>query len=147
MKLKPLWICPKCGEKFVTSNIWHSCGSFSLKDLFAKSEPNVIRLFFHLKKMIEKCGPVKMIPQKTRVVFMVRVRFAGVIPRKYYLLCNFALAGRIENKRFLKVTSYSKYFHGYQIKIENKKDLNIQLQKWLYQSYKVGTQETLAKIK
>ena len=22
----PLWACPRCGKRFVTRNIWHSCG-------------------------------------------------------------------------------------------------------------------------
>ena len=39
-KLKPLWRCPKCGEKFITKNMWHSCGKRSLKALFSGSEPH-----------------------------------------------------------------------------------------------------------
>ena len=22
---RPLWVCPKCGHRFVTKNLWHSC--------------------------------------------------------------------------------------------------------------------------
>ena len=50
-ELPPLWKCPKCGAKFKT--------------------------FQKFKRMEESCGPATMIPQKTRVVFMVRMRFAG----------------------------------------------------------------------
>ncbi|MGH9972245.1 MAG: hypothetical protein ACREBG_31245 [Pyrinomonadaceae bacterium] len=45
--------------------------------------------------MVRACGPVRTIPQKTRVVFQVRVRFAGCYPRKSHLLCGFALPRRV----------------------------------------------------
>lgn len=28
-----LWQCPRCGERFVTPNMWHSCGKFTLDPL------------------------------------------------------------------------------------------------------------------
>lgn len=43
--LPPLWECPKCGERFVTKNIWHACGKFTVENLFARNEPHLIRLF------------------------------------------------------------------------------------------------------
>jgi hypothetical protein len=49
--------------------MWHSCGKFSLDDLFARSQPHVRRIFDKFAKMVRACGPVHMIPQKTRVVF------------------------------------------------------------------------------
>ena len=81
-KLRPLWRCPKCGARFVTRNMWHSCGKFTLETLFAKSEPQVLPLFKKFAALVRRCGRVTMIPQKTRVVFMDRVRFAGACPRK-----------------------------------------------------------------
>ena len=35
-KQNPLWTCIKCGNKFVTKNMWHSCGKYNLDDLFSK---------------------------------------------------------------------------------------------------------------
>lgn len=61
-KLPPLWKCPKCGERFVTKNMWHSCGKFTLEELFARSEPHVYQLFNQFAEMMRKCGPVTMIP-------------------------------------------------------------------------------------
>jgi hypothetical protein len=31
---KPLWTCPKCGHRFVTRNMWHSCSDYSLESHF-----------------------------------------------------------------------------------------------------------------
>ena len=39
----PLWTCPKCGARLITRNLSHSCGTFSLDALFAKSPPEVMR--------------------------------------------------------------------------------------------------------
>lgn len=80
--LKPLWQCPKCGAKLVTKNMWHSCGQYSLDALFARSEPQVVRIFNRLAEMVRACGPVDIVPQKTRVVFQVRGAFLGVRPAK-----------------------------------------------------------------
>ncbi|HKZ78243.1 MAG TPA: hypothetical protein VJ124_07945 [Pyrinomonadaceae bacterium] len=60
-KLRPLWRCPKCGERFVTANMWHACGRYSLASLFAKSDPHVIKLFRKFARMVRNCGPVRMI--------------------------------------------------------------------------------------
>jgi hypothetical protein len=27
-------ICPRCGARLVTRNLWHSCGTFTLEGLF-----------------------------------------------------------------------------------------------------------------
>ena len=38
-KKKPLWTCPKCRHKFVTRNMWHSCGRFRVTDHFKGNAP------------------------------------------------------------------------------------------------------------
>jgi hypothetical protein len=86
--------------------MWHSCGKFSLEDLFAHREPNVAKLFRQFAKMVRACGPVHMIPQKTRVVFQVRMRFAGVTPRKSHLICHFVCARRLCLDRRFTETPY-----------------------------------------
>lgn len=106
-KLPPLWRCPKCGERFVTKNMWHSCGKYTLEALFARSEPHVFQLFNKFAEMMRACGPVTMIPQKTRVVFQVRVRFGGCYPRKSHLLCTLALPRVDNDPRFFKIEKYA----------------------------------------
>jgi hypothetical protein len=143
--LKALWRCPKCGAPFVTKNIWHACGKYTLKDLFQGCDRNVPRVFRKFARMVRACGPVRMIPQKTRVVFMVRVRFAGAYPRKSHLLCGVALPRRVESPRFVKIESYSRHFHGHTLRISSEKELDTQVQRWLRQSYRVGCQAFLSK--
>jgi hypothetical protein len=141
----PLWKCPLCAERFVTAHMWHSCGKYSLKDLFARSEPQVLRLFRKFARMVRACGRVRMIPQKTRVVFQVRVRFAGAYPRKDHLLCSFALPQRVEDPRFEKVATYARHFHGHMLRVYSAEQLDARAQRWLRQSYAVGAQRWLQK--
>ncbi|MFQ6044883.1 MAG: hypothetical protein ACE5PT_00810 [Gemmatimonadales bacterium] len=46
------------------------------------AQPVVRKLFNGVKALVRECGPVTVYAQKTRIVFMVRVRFAGVTVRK-----------------------------------------------------------------
>jgi hypothetical protein len=139
-KKRPLWRCPKCGERFITANMWHSCGKRTLEELFARSEPHVLPLFKKFAKMVRACGPVKMIPQKTRVVFQVRVRFAGAYPRKSHFLCGIALPRRVDDARFVKIETYAPHFQGHLFRVASEADLDDQVQHWLHESYKVGAQ-------
>jgi Domain of unknown function (DUF5655) len=141
--LRPLWRCPKCGERFVTRNIWHACGKYSLEDLFARSEAHVLPLFKKFAKMVRACGPVRTIPQKSRVAFQVRVRFAGAYPRKNPLLCGFALPYRANDPRFVKIENYAEHFRGHLFKVASEADLDDKVQEWLHQAYKVGAQSRL----
>lgn len=144
-KLKPLWRCPDCGERFVTENMWHSCGQFTLKALFARSDPHVIKLFRKFAKMVKACGPGKMIPQQTRVVFQMRVRFAGVYPRKSYLLCAVALPQRLENPRFERIEKFTEHFISHHFRVDSEADLDDEVQSWLRESYRVGAQEFVSR--
>jgi hypothetical protein len=76
--LPPLWVCPRCGHQLAGRNMWHSCGNYDLEHHFEKRPPLVRDLFDRLRAVIEEIGPVTVEPQKTRIVFLVRVRFAGV---------------------------------------------------------------------
>lgn len=124
--------------------MWHSCGKFSLQDLFSRSEPRVLKIFRKFEKMVRACGRVKMIPQKTRVVFMVRMRFAGASPRRSYLRCAFILRRKIPNLRFQKVERFGPRSYGYYLAIRSEADLDNQIARWLKEAYEVGQQKHLA---
>ena len=141
---KPLWKCPKCGERFTGKNMWHSCGKFSLEDLFARSEPHVLKIFHEYARMVRACGTVRMIPQKTRVVFQARMRFAGATPRKSYLICHFILPHKIDNDRFQKIETFSRHCHAHYLRIADQSELGNDVARWLKQAYAVGQQEYLA---
>ena len=139
--LPPLWTCPKCEAKFVTANMSHSCGRFRVKDLFANSDPHVFQLYERYKRMVKACGAVTIVPQKTRLVFMVRMRFAGVYPRKSYLRAAFLLTRRLPpDPRIAKETAYTPRCIGYELRIDRLDQLDATVQRWLNEAYAVGAQ-------
>jgi hypothetical protein len=89
--LPALWICPRCGARLVSRNLWHSCGQYTLETLFAGADPGVLELARAYVVLLHSLGDVQVIPQKTRLVCVARVRFAGLSPRKRGFLASFAL--------------------------------------------------------
>jgi hypothetical protein len=140
---RDLWRCPRCGAQFVTPNMWHSCGSFALEPLFARSAPHVFPLFQRLVELVQAAGPATIVPQKSRIVFMVRVRFLNVIPRKSHLLVSFGFARRHDSPRFHKVEQYSPRWYGHQTRVESEGAFDAEFVGWIREAYAVGQQEHL----
>ena len=124
--------------------MWHSCGKFSLGELFSRSEAQVRKVFNEYARLVCACGKVHMIPQKTRVVFQARMRFAGATPRKSHLICHFILSRKIDNERFQKIETITPRCHAHYLRVEDEADLDHEFAKWLKEAYVRGRQEYLA---
>jgi hypothetical protein len=74
----------------------HSCLTVPLDALFARSTPAARAAFDAFVALIEQCGPVEVIGQKTRIVIMARVRFAGATVLRDRVRLNIALTRRID---------------------------------------------------
>jgi hypothetical protein len=103
---KALWRCPKCGARFVTRNLSHSCGRFDLTALFKGKDAAVRAAFERFRQIAEACGDVETIPQKTRIVFLARMRFAAAMPRSKWLEGHLNLARHVNDPRFFKIVRY-----------------------------------------
>ena len=93
-------ICPRCGARLVTRNLWHSCGTFTLEGLFPRSEPAVLDLARKYVAMLYGLGDVQVIPQKTRLTCVANRR-GPVQPRITCLDCAPA-AGAAESKQLMR---------------------------------------------
>ncbi len=67
-----IWICPACGARLVSRNLWHSCGRYSLENLFAKADPGSLELARTFVAVLRTLGDVQVLPQKTRLVCVAR---------------------------------------------------------------------------
>ena len=141
--LPPLWRCDLCGETFTTRNAMHSCGRFSLDALFAKSAPHVRDMFERLQSMAAACGPIHTIPQKTRVVFQVRMRFLALYPRTSTLLCGFVFARRLEHPRFEKILSVGPRSHVHDLRLASLDEIDADVRRWMREAYASGAQQHL----
>ena len=140
--MRPLWTCPKCGHKFVTPNMWHSCSRYPLSHHFKGKDPIVRRLFDRYLVMVKSFGPVTVIPQKTGIAFQVRVRFAGAYARKNWLDCGLWLKRRVDHPLFYRIESVTPRDHIHRFRLARIEDLrNQSLKGFLREAYAVGCQE------
>ena len=103
---RPLWRCPRCGHSFVGVNMAHSCVTVPLDDLFARSTPEARAAFDAFVALFERCGPVEVIGQKTRIVIMARVRFAGATVLRDRVRLNVALTRQVEATWVERIDTY-----------------------------------------
>jgi hypothetical protein len=130
-----LWICPECGARLVSRNLWHSCGTFTLEALFDNARPGVLELAREYVAMLAALGDVQVLPQKSRLVCVARVRFAGLIPRKTGFVAAFALQRRLGSPRVLKVEDYGPRWQIHHVRVTSTDDLDDELRTWLEESY------------
>lgn len=92
--------------------------------------------------MLQALGDVQVIPQKTRLVCVARVRFAGLSPRKSGFLVAFALRRWIASPRIVKTVDYGPRWRGHFVAVRSRDDLDGELRAWLQESYDtVGVQD------
>ena len=140
MRERPLWKCPECGHRFVTANIWHSCGRYRIDDHFAGKEPAVREIFDRLGEVVRSFGPVNMYAQKTSIVFQVRVRFARAMPKKRWLDGHFWLKRRADHPRLTKVEHLLRQDWIHWFRITEPAQIDARLVKLLRESYEIGEQ-------
>lgn len=139
-----LWICPRCGARLISRNLWHSCGAYTLEDLFAGAAPGVLELARSYVTMLHSLGDVQVIPQKTRLVCVARVRFTSLQPRKTGFLTNFALHRWLASPRIVKTQDYGPRWRMHTVRVQSHTDLDDELRAWLQESHDVvGLQRDL----
>ncbi len=142
---RPLWHCPKCGARLVSRGLWHSCGRFTLEALFPSSPPGVLTAARKYAALLESLGDVQVLPQKTRLVAVARVRFAGLYPRKDHFIASFFLHRWLASRRVVKTVEYGPRWRGHDVRIASAADVDDELRGWLQESHDVvGMQSGLA---
>ena len=144
-KWRPLWRCPKCGHRFVTRNLWHACARYQVRDHLRGRSPQVARLYRRYAALVRKCGPVMVSPNKTRIAFMARMRFAGCRVGKDTLHIGFLLSRRVQSARISRVEFIPPHYYVHHLPVRTLGELNSELLGWLRESYRMGLQKHLKK--
>jgi len=139
----PLWKCRDCGRVFANRNQSHSCGRHDLKHHFEGKPPEIRALFDQVVATLKTIGPVRVLPEKTRIAFQVRMSFAQVTPRSKWLDGHVVLARRLESPRFRSVQTFSPRNHLHVFRIARPEEIDEEFRAWLAEAYKVGCQEHL----
>jgi hypothetical protein len=138
-----LWRCAKCGRAFANRNQSHACGRHSLAHHFEGKRPEIRALFDAVVAEIRRLGPVRVLPEKTRIAFQVRMSFAQVTPRQQWLDGHVVLARRLESARFRKIETFSPRNHLHAFRLQSISDIDDEFRTWLAEAYRVGEQRHL----
>jgi len=138
---KPLWRCPKCGHKFVTRNLWHSCARHKLADHFDGKAAELREVLQGFVGLARRCGPVTVYAQKTRIVIQGRVRFAGAVVRKNWLDASMWLKRRAEHPRLVRVEDFGPLGFGHHFRLARRTDIDDALSQLMREAYRIGQQE------
>ena len=144
-KKQPLWRCAECGRAFANRHQSHSCSNVSLESHFVGKSEVVREMFDALTSIIERCGPVKILPEKTRIAFQVRMSFIAVQVRRDYLTGHFVFARRLEHTRFARVETFSPRNHLHAFRLDNLSQLDDEFAEWVREAYAVGEQKHLGR--
>jgi hypothetical protein len=143
----PLWRCPACGREFANRNQSHACGHHDLDHHFSNKPPAIRALFNRVVHIVESIGPVRILPEKTRIAFQVRMSFAQITPRRQWLDGHVVLARRLEHPRFRVVQTFSPKNHLHAFRIRTAADLDEDFVTWIREAYAVGEQKHLSRVK
>jgi hypothetical protein len=132
---KAQWKCPKCGHRFVSSNLWHSCGNYRLKDHFNDKAPELRMIFTKFVSVAKQSGPITVYAQKSRIVLQGRVRFAGVRVRKNWIDAHIWLKRKVEHPLLRRTESFGKLGYGCQFRLRNIGDIDQGIVQFLKEAY------------
>jgi hypothetical protein len=124
----------------VTANLWHSCSRHRLSEHFKGRDPAVRATFDRYLKRARECGPVTVIPQKTRISFQARVRFGGAVTRKRWLEGGLWLRRRADHRRLIRVLSVTPRDHVHYFRLEDPRDIDAESTAFIHEAYAVGQQ-------
>ena len=132
---KSLWRCPKCGHRFVTRNLWHSCGHVPLARHFS-GKPSVLRATFRRWVAVARaCGPVTVYAQKTRIVLQARVRFAGAVVRGRWLDAALWLKRRVNHPRVHRIEDFGRLGYGVHFRLTGPTDIDERIVALMREAY------------
>jgi len=143
MRKPPLWRCPECGRDFANRNQSHACGTHDLEHHFAGKPPEIRALYDRAAKVITSLGRVKVLPEKTRIAFQVRMSFAQLTPRRRWIDGHVVLARRLEHPRFRLIQTFSPRNHLHTFRLESSSDIDEAFISWMREAHAVGEQRHL----
>src|SRR5947209_1154141 len=81
---------------------------------------------------------VRILPEKTRIAFQVRMSFAQVTPRANWLEGHVVLARRLESPRFRRIETFSPRNHLHAFRLTDLSEVDAEFRDWLVAAYAVG---------
>jgi hypothetical protein len=144
IKTKSMWQCSDCGRTFANKNQLHSCGPYTVADFLGGKSDAALALYHRFVESVRSCGPVFVVPAKTRVGFQVRMIFAAVNKLSDRGLDGHVIvARRADSPRFRKIERLSVRSYVHHFRIKGEEEIDEEVRGWLKEAYRVGRQEHL----
>jgi hypothetical protein len=131
-----LWKCPRCGHRFVTRNLWHSCVRVQLRSHFRGRAAALYPTYRAWAALARACGPVTIYAQKSRIVFQARVRFAGAVVRAGYLDAGLWLRRRVHHPLLRRTESFGPLGYGLHFRLTRPADIDGALRGLMREAYR-----------
>jgi uncharacterized protein DUF5655 len=118
--------------------MWHSCVDVTVEDHLARVPERIGELYRGFERLVKACGPVDVVPVKTYISFMVRIRFAFAMPQRRALRLRLECPRVFESPRIVRVERYGDIIGNY-LRIERAEELDDELAAWVAESYEHGS--------
>ena len=140
----PLWICPACGRAFANLKQSHTCALLgAVDDHFRSGAPEVRATFDAILVAARGFGPVRVLAEKSRIAFQVRMSFAAFMPRRRWLNGHLVLARTVDSPRFRSVQTFSPRNVLHTFRLFHPDEVDEEFVGWLGEAYAVGAQRHL----
>ena len=141
--MSKLWTCPDCRRTFANARQSHACGRSDLRRHLEGKPEAVVRAFDRFRLEVLRCGPVTMVPERTRVAFHTRMSFAALMPRTRYLRGHLVLPATVRSKRFDTTERVGRRTVVHVFRLGGPEEIDEQFSDWIARAYLVGLQRHL----
>lgn len=135
-----MWTCPRCSQKFVNRNQWHSCNQGTIDDFLAGRSDEAVRLFHFLLDEFNKLGVFELHPAKTRVALVGRMRFASInrIGRDFVDGHIVLDKSRADETCFYRIDQFGPRAFVHNFRIYKRSDISRKLRKYMKMAVAIG---------
>jgi hypothetical protein len=91
------------------------------------------------------CGRVTAYAQKSRIVFMARVRFGGAVVHASYVDAALWMRRRVQHPLLNRTEDLGRLGCVHHFRLEHPEDVDVALEALVREAYRVGTQEMTAR--
>ena len=103
----------------------------------------MVRAFRAVLSAARLNGPVKVLPEKTRIALQVRMSFAAFSLKRHWLDGHVVLARRRVSPRFRKIWVVSPRNQVHEFRLHGEAEVDEEVADWLREAYAVGEQKHL----
>jgi hypothetical protein len=108
---------------------------------FAGKDPAVRHCFNAWRALARECGRVTVYAQKSRIVFMVRVRFGGAITHPTWLEATLWLKRRIAHPQLYRTEDFGRLGFGMHFKFTDPMQIDGAARGFMREAYRIGCQQ------